>query len=93
VSKGGAVNIFAGMPKDATLSLNLSRTHYDEIAILGTFGFGPPQFRKALDILSSGVLPIAGFLTRTVALENIEEALKAASHYEGIKTLVVAQNV
>jgi L-iditol 2-dehydrogenase len=93
VSKGGAINIFAGMPKDATLSLNVSRTHYDEIAILGTFGFGPPHFRKALDFLSRGELPIAGFFTKTVTMENIEEALKASSHYEGIKTLVVAHNV
>jgi len=87
--KGGAVNIFAGMPKDATFAMPIYRVHYDEVSVVGTFGFGPQHFRRALEVLSGGTLPIAGFVTQTVALEGIEAALQAASRYEGIKALVV----
>jgi L-iditol 2-dehydrogenase len=88
VARGGAINIFAGMPKHAVLSVSASHIHYNEIKLLGTFGFGPQHFRKALEFLASDKLPIAGLFTSTVKLEGIEEALKAASRYEGIKTLV-----
>ncbi|MBK8137405.1 MAG: alcohol dehydrogenase catalytic domain-containing protein [Chloroflexi bacterium] len=89
VAKGGGVNLFAGMPKDASLSLPVNRIHYDEIAVLGTFGFGPQHFHKALEILSSGELPVMGFFTQKVNLDGVEQALEAASRFEGIKSVVV----
>ncbi|MBZ0279030.1 MAG: alcohol dehydrogenase catalytic domain-containing protein [Anaerolineae bacterium] len=90
VAKGGAVNLFAGMPKDAMLSLPINRIHYDEIQILGTFGFGPPHFKSALDVLAQSGSTLKGIFTHTVHLDTIEAALQAASRYEGIKGVVVA---
>jgi L-iditol 2-dehydrogenase len=89
VCKGGTINLFAGMPHGAEITLDVNRVHYDEIKILGTFGFGPNHFRRSLDLLASGKLPISGMITSTVTLDEIKEALKAAGRYEGIKTLVL----
>jgi L-iditol 2-dehydrogenase len=89
VGKGGAVNVFAGMPKDAALSLPLNRIHYDEVRIVGTFGFGPQHFRRALDILAQNAALFQGLFTHTVRLDAIEPALQAASRFEGIKGVVV----
>lgn len=89
VAQGGAVNIFAGMPKDAMLSLPVNRIHYDEIRVLGTFGFGPQDFRQALDVLAQSGDLVKALFTHTVRLEEIEDALEAASRFEGIKGVVV----
>lgn len=90
VGKGGAVNVFAGMPKDAALSLPLNRIHYDEVRILGTFGFGPQHFRRALEILGQNAAIFSEMFTHTVMLEAIEPALQAASRFEGIKGVVIS---
>lgn len=89
VAKGGAVNIFAGMPKDAMLTLPVNRIHYDEIRILGTFGFGPQHFRQALDVLTQSDNALKDMFTHTASLDGIEDALQASSRYEGIKGVVL----
>jgi L-iditol 2-dehydrogenase len=89
VAKGGTVNIFAGMPKDAALTLPLNRIHYDEISVVGTFGFGPHHFRQAVDILGRRDTDLTGMFTHSVTLDEIEVALQAASRYEGIKGVLV----
>ncbi|MCB9452813.1 MAG: alcohol dehydrogenase catalytic domain-containing protein [Anaerolineaceae bacterium] len=89
VAKGGAVNIFAGMPKDAMLTLPVNRIHYDEIRILGTFGFGPQHFRQALDVLAQNDNVLKDMFTHTTSLDSIEDALQASSRYEGIKGVVL----
>jgi L-iditol 2-dehydrogenase len=89
VAKGGTVNIFAGMPKDAALMLPVKRIHYDEIRVVGTFGFGPQHFRQAVDILGRRGTDLTGMFTHAVTLDEIEAALQAASRYEGIKGVVI----
>ena len=58
VRKGGAINLFAGMPKGAKITLDANHIHYDEIKVLGTFGFSPINFKRALDLLASGRLSL-----------------------------------
>lgn len=89
VGKGGAVNIFAGMPKNATFTMPIFRIHYDEVKVVGTFGFGPQHFRRALELLTGGTLQLAGFITLKVLLDGVESALQAASSYEEIKVVAV----
>ena len=89
VAKGGAVNLFAGMPKDASLSLPINRIHYDEVAIVGTFGFGPQHFSKAFGMLAQKHQPLKQMVTRTVSLDEVPQTLEAASRYEIIKAVVV----
>ncbi|MCA9915903.1 MAG: zinc-binding dehydrogenase, partial [Anaerolineae bacterium] len=90
IAKGGSVNIFAGMPKDAMLTLPVNRIHYDEIRILGTFGFGPQHFRQALDVLAQNDNALKDVFTHTTSLDSIEDALQASGRYEGIKGVVLA---
>ncbi len=89
VAKGGTVNVFAGMPKGETLALDLKRVHYDEVRVLGTFGYGPADFRRALDLLSASGGALAGLITHRVPLQDVEAALQAASRQVGVKTVVV----
>lgn len=76
------------MPSGTIISPDLGHIHYQELKITGTFGFEPASFRKALDLLSSGDLDVDGFITGTVPLLEVREAIIAAGRYQGIKTVV-----
>jgi len=89
VAKGGAVNVFAGMPKGETFPLDLERVHYDEVRVVGTFGYGPADFTRALDLMADPGLGLERMITDRVPLTDVERALQAAARQAGIKTLVV----
>jgi L-iditol 2-dehydrogenase len=88
-AKGGVVNAFAGMPRGEHLPLDLRRVHYDEVRVAGSFGYGSADFREAFDLLAAGALPLDGFVTDHVALEDVEAALLRGAEHAGIKTVVV----
>ncbi len=90
---GGGINLFAGMPHSTTITLPTNRIHYDEIRILGTFGFWPSHFQQALAMLSTPDFVLPGFITHTVHMDGIKDALLAASRYEGIKAVMVRDAV
>lgn len=89
VGSGGAINLFAGMPAEAILALDANRIHYSEINVLGTFGFAPAHFRRALTMLAGGQLPVSGLVTGTVTLDGIKDALELAARFEGVKTVAL----
>jgi len=89
VRKGGAINLFAGMPREAQLVLDGNRVHYDEIRVLGSFGFGPQHFRRAVEWIGEGQIDVRSLVTATVPLEGVKSALEAAARHQGIKTVVV----
>jgi len=92
VRKGGTINLFAGMPNGAQITLDVNRIHYDEIKVLGTFGFSPKNFKRALDWLASGGLSVSGLITSTIELDDVLKGIKAAARYEGVKTIVLTSD-
>ncbi|MGA7291697.1 MAG: alcohol dehydrogenase catalytic domain-containing protein [Terriglobales bacterium] len=88
VRKGGAINLFAGMPSGSTLALDMNRIHYDEVLLTGSFGFGPDDFRTAVDLISSGKLNVTRLVTSSVSLTEAVNALEKLSRQEGLKTIV-----
>lgn len=90
VARGGAVNVFAGMPSGVTYSLDLKRVHYDEVRVVGTFGFGPDDFVRALELLGQIQTRLEGFITDRVGLEQVEAALQNAAQHACVKSVVVA---
>jgi len=88
VRKGGAINLFAGMPTGSTLSLDMNRIHYDEVMLTGSFGFGPPDFAKAVELISSGKLDVMRLVTASVPLEETLSAMDKLAHQQGLKTIV-----
>ena len=87
--RGGSVNVFAGLPRDTRLSVDAFRIHYDEIALVGTFGFGTPDFAAAAEALSARAMDLDGYITRTVSLDGLEAAFVDSAAYRGIKTVAV----
>lgn len=89
VANGGTINLFAGMPKDAEFAFDLKRIHYDEVRVVGTFGFGLDDFAQAIDLIGEAGPQLQALVTERVGLEGVEAALQAAGRQVGIKTVVV----
>jgi L-iditol 2-dehydrogenase len=89
VNAGGAINLFAGVTRGEAIALEANRIHYDEIAVVGSFGFGPEHFWRALELIARRQVNVSALVTATVPLGGAMEALKAAAHQQGIKTVVV----
>jgi L-iditol 2-dehydrogenase len=88
VRKSGMLNIYAGMPKGARISIDPNIIHYDEVRLLGTFGFAPANFRTSLDYLASGKVDPAPLISAVVKIDGIQQALEDAAEYRGIKFIL-----
>lgn len=86
--KGGILNFYAGMPKGQMMSLDPNRIHYNEVSLVGTFGFAPRHFHQAVEMLAPLQHEIEQILSGTVQIENVFTALTAMAEYRGIKYLV-----
>jgi L-iditol 2-dehydrogenase len=88
VHKGGTINLFAGLPRDARLTIDPYQIHYDEVRLVGSFGLSPQHFQKALQLLADGKVNVNGIITATVPMNEVLEAIQDVSDYRGIKTVV-----
>ena len=88
IGKGGIVNIYAGMPKGQMMSLDPNLIHYNEVSLVGTFGFAPHHFHQAIYLLGSMRSELEQIISGTVTIDNISTALMDMAEYRGIKYLV-----
>lgn len=92
VRKGGAINLFAGMPAGSKLEVDMNSIHYDEVALTGSFGFGPKDFQDAVEMISIGTLDTGRLITSFVPLSETKEAIAKLARQEGLKTIVLCQD-
>jgi L-iditol 2-dehydrogenase len=89
VRPGGLVNLFGGAKGGTTFSVSTGLLHYSELTIKGVFHHTPYYVKKALDLLVSGAIPTAPFITAEMPLARVTEALELMSRQEGIKYAIV----
>jgi len=87
-AKGGAVNLFAGCPARTTIPVDVTRVHYDEIRILGSFHHTPSAFREAFRLIATRAVEPAKFITSRKTLAELPESLIHPGP-GALKTLVV----
>jgi L-iditol 2-dehydrogenase len=86
VRPGGTVLAFGGLPREARVSVDPYRIHYEEVRLAGSFHHTPRHVRAALAFLASGAYPFERLVTHAVGLEGVaalfddppREYLKAA---------------
>jgi L-iditol 2-dehydrogenase len=88
VRPGGTVVMFGGLPRDARVSLDAYRLHYEELTIRGSFHHTPSTVRAALGFLASGAYPWERLVTHRVSLEQLP-ALFADPPRDLLKAAVV----
>lgn len=74
-ARGGTVNLFAGCPSGTSVDIDVTRIHYDEIRIVGSFHHNPFAFREALRLIATKSVVPADFVTGRKSLVELPEAL------------------
>jgi len=89
VRKGGAVSLFASLPKDAAeITLDSRAIHYGEIRIVGASDSRPEHVIRALDLMAAGKLNTERVTTHRVSLEDIHQGLGLMLDKQSLKVLV-----
>ena len=86
IAVGGAAHAFAGTPGGAPIDANLA--HYRHLTLVGSTGSGLSDYRRAVDLVSSGRIPLDELPATTVPLEHVPEILRGERNTPGIKVLV-----
>jgi L-iditol 2-dehydrogenase len=81
-AKGGRVLLFGGCASDVRISVDPSRLHYDEIAVLSSFHHTPRHVQAALEALATKRLSIEPLLEPSVGLDGVADALARMSRRE-----------
>jgi L-iditol 2-dehydrogenase len=88
VRPGGTVLLFGGCAPGATAAFDAARLHYAEIALVGSFHYGPAEAKAALDLLASGAIDPLPLLAGRGALSDLPRFLAAQARGEGVRYAV-----
>ncbi len=89
VRKGGAVNFFGGCPAGTTVSFDTQKIHYSSLTLLASFHHTPRSFRRALQLVETGVIRADDFVDGECPLTRLPELFKSmAAGNHAIKTLI-----
>ena len=86
---GGTVLLFGGLPRKERMTVDPFRVHYEEVSLVGSFGYRLDQFRAALAWLGAHAEETAAVVTDTVPFDQVEAGFERARRAEGLKTVVV----
>jgi len=82
------VNLFGGLPKGSTITLDSNIIHYKELFVHGAHGAMPRHHQKAVDLLAAGVIDAKQFVSHHFSLDDIQEAFAAAEGKKGMRVVV-----
>ena len=90
VRKGGLVNLFAGCPAEARVSLDAARLHYEEVTVTSSFHHTPESFRAAFRLIADRKLDARAFITSEEPLESVPAVMeRLARGAEGLKVAIL----
>jgi L-iditol 2-dehydrogenase len=88
-AKGGVVNLFASLPREAPyLRLNSRLIHYNQISLTGASDSAAQHVRMALDLLARGQINAKAIITHRFPLEEIYQGFEVMKRKEGLKVVI-----
>ncbi|MEO0167070.1 MAG: alcohol dehydrogenase catalytic domain-containing protein [candidate division WOR-3 bacterium] len=89
VNKGGYFLMFAGLERNASITLNPHTLHYNEIQILTSFHHTPISVRKAYNFLLKNHKNFEFLISGYHPLEDIGEAFENLKNGKGFKYAII----
>jgi len=89
VRKGGIANLFGGCASGTSITVATSVIHYSEVQIRGVFHHTPKHVRRALDLISRGVVTSGELVTAELPLARLDEILRTLVSHDNVKTAVI----
>jgi L-iditol 2-dehydrogenase len=91
--KGGAVSLFASLPKgDAGITLDSRLVHYGELRLLGASDSRPEHVREAVRLMADGKVDVTPIITHRIGLEEIHTGVELMKRKECLKVLVYPED-
>lgn len=87
-TNGTTINIFGGLVGGSKITVDPNIIHYQEVRLVGSFGFSPKGFRMAAKLLLSKRISLAGIITNVMSIDEIEDAFKMSLNQEAIKVVI-----
>jgi L-iditol 2-dehydrogenase len=89
VARQGRISFFGGLPKDnPVISVDSNVVHYRELTIVGANGSSPQHNSHALQLISSGDVPVADLITHRLPLDRVLDALQIVAAGDAIKVTI-----
>lgn len=88
----GKISLFAGFPAGVETSFDLNAIHYGEQRVTGAFGLTCNQFAKALDLITSGALPVAKLISHRFTLDGAMDAFAIAEQGSALKVVITGSS-
>jgi L-iditol 2-dehydrogenase len=85
VRKGGTANLFGGCKSGTTITVDTSLIHYHEITIKGIYHHTPYYVKRAFELIKNRIVDARQFISGSVPIERLVEALEKIGRQEGIK--------
>jgi L-iditol 2-dehydrogenase len=74
----GRVSLYGSLPPgEPAPALDANLIHYRELMLVGAWSSSPAQNTRALGLIASGAIPVAGLITHRFPLERFTDALAA----------------
>jgi L-iditol 2-dehydrogenase len=89
VARQGRISFFGGLPKDnPVISVDSNVVHYRDLTIVGANGSNPQHNDHALQLISSGDVPVADLITHRLPLDHGLDALQIVAAGDAIKVTI-----
>jgi L-iditol 2-dehydrogenase len=89
VARQGRISFFGGLPKDSpVIACDSNLVHYRELTIVGANGSSPQHNKQALELISTGAVPVGDLITHRLPLDRVLDALQIVAAGDGIKVTV-----
>ena len=87
--KGGVINLFASLPKGASmLNLDSRLIHYNELRLTGASDSSPRDVQLAVELIAQGKINTDVIITHRFPLEQIFDGLKLMEKRQGLKIII-----
>ena len=89
VRKGGTVLLFGGCPPGSVMEVEPNMVHYDEVSLVGSFGFSPSDFSSAAHLIKKRKLQLKDIISKRVEFDRVLEAVNLVSEAKCLKVVVL----
>jgi L-iditol 2-dehydrogenase len=88
-ARRGRISLFGGLPRDnPIIRFDSNLVHYRELFVLGAYGSAPRHNRQALELISTGAVPVGDLITHRLPLSEVRQAIDTVVSGEGLKVVI-----
>ncbi|TWU21387.1 zinc-binding dehydrogenase [Bythopirellula polymerisocia] len=90
----GRLCLFAGLPRGAEgVRLDTNAIHYKNLYVTGVTGGSPVDYRAAIELISSGKIPVSEIVSDVFPLSELELAYESATNGSAMKVAILEERL